>query len=404
MTTPNTARTVRAAVILAAVIALPACDAARKHGKYTTEGKSAAQARMDSMKAATEYQIALQALLAGNRDKALKHVDRSLSLTDKIARAWVLRGRVMLERGQLEESSLSFDKAAELEPKNAEVPYYRGVLAERVQRKEDALLAYTEAARLDPLRPQYALAAAEMMIDMERLEEAKAFLKERQRDFSHTPGIPQALGHIAMIQGDYAEAIKQFSEARLLAPDEFEALEDLARAQYMGGSFAEAEANLARLARSEAFRDRRDLAQMRARCLVNMERFAEARDVLLALTSDEAGAADADLWIELGQVAYQLRDMSRLRDAFNRTLAIAPNRAEGHVLKGLYQRRIGRNAEAAETFRRAAELDPSADNYVLLGVTLNDLGKAQVAQEAFRRAAAIDPDNETARKLAGVSN
>ncbi|HET6147443.1 MAG TPA: tetratricopeptide repeat protein [Polyangia bacterium] len=91
-----------------------------------------------------------------------------------------------------------------------------------------------------------------------------------------------------------------------------------------------------------------------------------------------------------------------LRQA-ERALRLDPESAEAHLDRGVALRRVGRGAEAAGEFARAAELDPR-NPWLWF-----DLGRALLAGEpsraadAFRRAAEIDAGPSGARMLAWAS-
>lgn len=388
-----------AGVVLVLWVSASIGGCAREHGKYTSEGIQKATTRIEALKAATEYQMAEEAFNSADLDKALKHCEKSIKLSDKVARTWTLRGRIMLEKNQLQDAVSSLQKAAEIDGNFVLAHYYLGIVAERIDRKDEALDHYLKASELDTNSAQYVVAAAEMMIDTDQTDRAEQYLLSKQKSFQHTAGVQQSLGQISMMRGDYPQAEIYFNEARLLAPDEGEVLEDLARAQYLQSKYAECDSNLTRLLKIADFAKRRDLQHMRARCLVSLERNAEARDILVALTKDEAGTNDVEAWIALGQVAYQIRDTSRLRLAFTRVIALAPSRPEGHVLKGLHQRRMGDFTNAEVSLKKAVELAPTAENHVLLGLTQERLGKGQLARASFKSALDADPKDPIARQL-----
>src|SRR3954468_17950315 len=84
----------------AAIIA-PGCAGMDHHGKYTAEHQSAAKAKMEGLKAATEYKMGEQAYLAGDLPKAIKHVELSISLNDHVAKSYVMYGRIKMEMGDV---------------------------------------------------------------------------------------------------------------------------------------------------------------------------------------------------------------------------------------------------------------------------------------------------------------
>lgn len=364
-------------LVLAAALFATGCAG---HGKYTEQHISAAKEKMQAMKSATEWEMAKQAFLAGDLEKAKKGVDRSLALNPNVAKSHVLKGRILLEMGDLESAANSLMTAQTIDPTFVEAAYYLGICYERFTQKDKALEAYTKAADLDQAAPQYAIAAAEMMVDLGKVDEAQAYLETRRVTFEHNAGVRQTLGHIALIKGDNERAVTLFSEARLLAPDDQDILEDLARAQVEVSQFADAENNLAKLLGTPEFKNRRDLQMIRARCLVQVERPLEARQILIGLTTDQAGSADTEAWIELGNVAYLLKDMQRVRQASSRVVAIAPQRAEGYLLRALYQRRTGDLAGARANLDKAVTLGAGPEAQDLIAIVEQELGGTATAE------------------------
>ncbi|MEN0021090.1 MAG: tetratricopeptide repeat protein, partial [Planctomycetota bacterium] len=236
------------------------------HGKYTKERSSAAKLKLDAMKSATDYDMARQSFLAGDLNKALTRVDSSIRTNGEVAKSHVLRGRILNELGATDQSISAFHMALAIEEENVEAHYYLGVIYERLTDRESALRKFVEASEIEPNEAQYAVAAAEMMIDLDRIDEAEAFLTDREDTFRHNPGVRQTLGHIAMMRGDSQTAAEMFAEARLLAPEDTSVLEDLAHAYVAVADFGRAESAITKLLRGEP--DRRDLQHVRARCLV----------------------------------------------------------------------------------------------------------------------------------------
>jgi tetratricopeptide (TPR) repeat protein len=382
----------------AAIIA-PGCDSLGTHGKYTQEHKTAAKAKMEAMKAATEYKMGEQAYFASDLPKAIKHIEASISLNDKVARTYVMYGRIKSEMGDVEGASEAYVQAQKIEPKNVDAEYFQGVLAERIDRRDEALAHYQAACELDATNPQYTIAAAEMMIEAGDLAKAETFLLGRANTFDHNPGIRQTLGHVQLMKGDTPQAATTFQEAHMLAPDDQSITEDLVRTQIAVGKTAEAEYNLSRILTAKENKNRRDLLAMRAACLVQLERPVEARTILLGLTQGAEGAADVDAWVSLGEVAYALHDINHLKQAANRVTAIAPQRPEGHVLRALLLRKTGDVEGALQSIHESIKIKPTAEEYVILGMIQQDLSKTDEARIAYAAALREDPKDANAAQL-----
>lgn len=403
---PSARRTRSSALVLALAAGLPLAllGCAGGHGEYTSEHLSLAKQRMNEMKAAQEWDMARQAFLAGDLNKALEAVDHSLALNDKVVKSHVLRGRILMEKSDLEGALISLDRAEELDPASVEAQYYQALVYERFTQREQALVHYRKAAELDPGAPLYLIAASEMMMDLGRLDEAEAYLLGRRASFEHNAGIRQTLGHIAMIQGEPAEAVELFNEARLLAPDDAAILEDLVRAQVATGRLAEAEYNIARLLQTPTNTGRRDLRLLRARCLLAVDRPVEARDLLVGLTNEAEGAKDINAWIALGDVAYILRDNNRLRLASSRLIGLSPDRHEGHTFRALLLRRQGDLRAALHSADEGVQLAGNdANPHLLRGLILQDLGRTEDAKASFATALKLDPSSVSTEMLAQLA-
>lgn len=365
----------------------PGC--AGGHGKYVSEGISLAQDRMAAVKAATELDMGRQAFLAGDLEKALKKIDSALSIREDSAAAFVLRGRVLVERGQTGEALVALERAAELQADNVEAQYYLGVVYERLAQPERALGHFVAASELDPLNPQYVTAAGETLVDLERLSEAKALL-EGSEVSRHAAGVRQLLGHIAMIEQRPADAAALFNEARLLSPEDMLILEDLARAQSAAGLSGEAERSLSRLLAVAGNEGRRDLLHMRGAALLALARPAEARSVYAALVERADGVGDTEAWIGLGRASAIVGDEAKLRRAASRVVALAPDRAEGYLLFAIWQRSRGETGKAAAALGEAmSRLGEDADLLRLQAELLGATGATAAADAARSRADAL---------------
>lgn len=394
-------RRTRTTTIGAATLALTAAllTGCVGNGKYTSEHSSLAKQKMNILKAGTEWDMGRQAFLAGDLDKALDKVNASLGLNDQVPKSHVLKGRILLEKGDMGGALESLHTAEALDPMNPDAQFYLGVVYERLAQLENAHAHYSRACELDDYNPTYAVSAAEMLMDMDRVDEARVYL-ENGPDFEHNPGVRQTLGHIAMIQGESELAVELFEQARLLAPDDDSIVEELVRAQIETGRFREAELNLSTMLSKSENEDRRDLRHMRARCLLALDRPVEARQLYHALTRAQAGQADLDAWIGLGNVSYVLSDDRTLRQAASRVVALDPERHEGYALTALWFRRKGENDKALESVRDALAVAPTdADLLAFEGMLLSELGRLTEAKQSLMAAAQRAPTNAVFQRM-----
>jgi len=382
---------------LAAAALIAGCSG---HGDYTDKFKNTAQVRQAQLKSATEWDMAHQAFLSGELEKALKKVDNSIALNGQVPKSHVLRGRILMEMGSLDQALGSLQMAEALDPENVDAHYYQGIIYERILKLDAALAQYRECVRLDDTDAQYAIAAAEVMIDMNRADEAREFLEGMAASFEHHPGVAQTLGNIAMIQGDNEKAVELFEKARLLAPEDQAVQEQLVTAQIATGRYGEAEFVLAQLLDRKENEARRDLQHLRARCLIELDRLVEARAVYMDLTDGNAGEADTEGWIGLGEVSYALKDYNHVRRTAQRVVALAPSRPEGYMLQALVQMQQGRLDQALQNANHAIRLsDQASDTIQLRAVVLFRMGKYEDARRTLQVAFEKDPGNRSVTKL-----
>lgn len=383
MSTRLCLRALVSAALLAAGLAPAACQSGNQ-GKYTQERVSIAKERMSQIKSGTEWQMARQQFEGGDLTKSLKTVDRSIALNPSVSKSHVLRGRILLEQGRLEDARAAFVQAEELNPDNVDAQYYLGFIHERVSEPDKAVARYRKAMDLDTGNAQYLIAAVETLVQSGKLEEAESLLNERRQFFEYNAAVRQSFGHIAMLRRDPARASEWFNEALLLAPGDTRILEDLIVAQVESAQFADAEVNIAKLLETDAAKDRRDLKQVRARCLMALNKPVEARTLLLELVNDKEGGRDFRSWVELGNVAIILKDKINLRQAAARARAISPDRSEGFALSAMYCRMDNRFDDAlaaAEDAIARGKNDPAA--YALKALVLTDLKRPVEAQQAL---------------------
>lgn len=385
----------------AAVLAITGCAG---HGDYTQAHVNAAADRMSQLKSGTEWQMAQQQFLSGELDKSLKTVDRSIALNDKVPKSHLLRGRILVEKGRLEEARKSFLNAETLDPSFVDTQYYLGIVHERFNDPEEALVRYQRAMQLDPTNPQYVVAASEMLVNIGKIDDAERMLQQHQSGFQYNAAIRQSLGHIAVMRGDAAKAVTLFSEAQLLAPDDLTIVEDLLRAQINNGEFVDAEYNVSKLLENDQYKERRDLRLIHARCLLNIDRPVEARSILIELTNTAQGAHDFETWIDLGQTCIVLDDRVRLKGVASRLVATAPERYEGHLFRAMYFKMEDNLPSALDAADAAVARSPvDANPLMLKGLILQAQGKKKDAQQAFAAAVQLEPNRQAAQQLLAAS-
>jgi len=378
----------------AVLIALAGGCATTSH----SEAKEQAYDRWTAARSGIQYGVAMQKFEVGDLDKAQRTIEQTIGMDPDNARYYVLAARIALEKSELERAFRHLELAVEHDPELADAHYYRGVIFQRWQQYEPALRSYEQAYEHEPDNVSGLLAAAEMLVKLNRPDEAIERLRAKLVYFEHNAAIRVAIARIYQMRRNLPEALAMYREANLLAPDDPAVLEQLAMAEYSAGEYGEAIHHLHQLLSKEELADRRDLRIALADCYQATGRPADARSILLKLVRDDDN--DPNAWIKLGQAAWIVGDDARLREAANRAVALAPDRFESYLLAGMVARRGGHNDAALRQFEQAARLAPdSALPQLLKGMTLQDAGQLDAAERAYRAALRIDPQDRRAQRL-----
>ena len=379
--------------LVVSAFALASLAGCSGQGNYTRQGVSSAKQRMSFLKSATEWELARQAFLAGDLEKALEKVNGSLSINDTVVKTQVLKGRIEIEMGDLGSALKSLQTASTLDPQDPDAQYYLGVVYERLNRPEDAQKHFEMACEFDDYNPSYAVAAAEMLIDLDRVADAKAYLASLPMS-QNNAGIRQSLGHIALIENDIDTAVNYFNEARLLAPDDDGIMEDLIHAQMLAGNFGKAESNIATLLKRPENAGRRDLMILHAKTLMNTGRPVEARTIYQDLLSTAEGKSDVSSWIGLANASFIINDMRTVRKAATRVVSLSPDSHEGYLLFAMYHRETGDFNSSLNAINKALAHAPNdAGIYAYRAMIFGDLDRTGDAIASLAQAVKLDPTN-----------
>ena len=328
---------------------LSGCGGPTKKG---LEARNNARIRLNRVNAQLSYDQAMQAFESGQFDKAAHELRMAIQMYPEWAEYRLLEGRIHLETHRLEKAIASFEAALQLKPGYADAHYYSGIVYQRWSDDNRAYDEYMAAYEMDPESVGYLLAAAESMVALEQFDDAEDLLQEKLDYFEHNSAMRHLLAQIALLQGDAEVAVRLYGEARRLDPENDTLLEELVQAQYEAGAYGDCYRSVLQL-QELSDPDRPDLMLLEARCLAFMDRLTEARSLYLALS--RLRPTNADVWIELGSVAWELGDYHRTALCGARVTALAPDRYEGYMLKGINERHHDNLGEAAMFLREAAE-------------------------------------------------
>jgi tetratricopeptide (TPR) repeat protein len=387
----------RATLVAATIAVVGLASTGCKSNDMKTQKQVATQ-EWNGARAAVLFSLANDQYKTGNLDAARKSIDEALSLDPKNANLHLMSARIDVEQGKLESAQASLETARQIAPQNAEVFYYEGVINQRWQRFPAAYDSYAEASKLKPEDLAYVLAQAEMLVAMNRPQDAMKLLLDRTVYFEHSGAIRDAVGQLYERQGDVASAVDYYRQASVLEANDDAIRERLALALYRTSNWSDALSQLQRLLKNESHAQRADLIVAAGECELALGRSFEARERFEQASQMQASSPQA--WLGIAKASLKMSDLRRAEMAATKAVALGPTEAQSHLMLGYVRLQQKQFDAALESFLTASKFDPK-DTVALTmsGYTCEQLGQHDAALRLYGRALALDPADELAGKL-----
>ncbi|MCP4835857.1 MAG: tetratricopeptide repeat protein [Phycisphaera sp.] len=374
-----------AVAILGAGLALSVgCTGPTKKG---IESRKFAQERFDTVRSRVDFDQANQAFESGNFIDAKRSLENAIDKYDAESSYWVLLGRIYLETHGIQDALASLNKAVEIDESNPDAHYFMGIVEERLERPLDAVDSYLTALELAPSNSNMLVAAIDVLIGADLLDEASRVIREHRADFEHDAAVLHVAGRVSMMKEDWTRAADDLEKSVLLDDSDRWTLEDLARAQIAAGRFQACLGTIGDLMEliDEGDRDV-ELMRLRGRCLSEAGRSMEARTAFRDLVN--LHPEDVQGWIDLGLVCMEVEDHRYVLRAGQRLAVLSPNRFEGYFLLGHAALTKRDHDSAVKLFARACELAPErVEPRLALGMSHELRGDRAAAYRAYAKVA-----------------
>lgn len=300
--------------------------------------------------------------LLGHFDDAVAEFDALLDHRPDDIGAMTQLGLVEKGRGNLAQAQYWFERSLALDPDSSVMHFSLGEVLYNQGRHDEALAALMRAVELNPDNPDAYFLLGFVYGDMGRHEEARAASK---RAVQLNPALSRAQTNLSI---DRHKPQKQ------------------EKTPVEGGARPER-----RSVRSTPVAEDGDLAHYNLGVAFRQKGYyAEAlREYRLALDRGE----DRHLALQaMAEVELLTKDTAAALELYDLLLAELPGRAKLWNERGLALHQASRHADAAESYRRATEADPSyAIAYNNLGVAHYHLDQRDDAVDGFRKALAVNP-------------
>jgi tetratricopeptide (TPR) repeat protein len=382
--------------IIPAVALVVLCGCAQNQKKATIKEKAAAQ--WNGARANVMISLASDQYKAGNFDKARQTVEEAIKLTPDAAPLRILSARIAIEQGQLDRADKDLGVARKVAPGDGEADYLSGVVCQRWQKLQEASDFYAAASTKSPTELSYLMAQSEMLVGMDRADEALALLQARVVFFEHSGGIRDAVARLMMAKGNYREAVELFRQATILTPEEKSFREGLGLAQYYAKQYSQAATVLGALIVNEEFAERADLRIALADSQLETGKPRDARDNLeVAARLQPANAA---VWVLLARAALETDDLKRAESCIRKAIALKPDSGDAYLLLGYLRLRQDKLPDSLQAFIKASALDGRDSASVCLqGYVLERMGRGPAAMACYARALNLNPADKMASQL-----
>ncbi len=358
--------------------------------------------------------------MQGNRARDAQRIgDALVAAAPQRARAYMWRGKALLEQGNLAAAEGDLKKAFEMAPTDEQVMLARSKYLVAAGHPDEANKMLTTVISKSPQNASAMVQRGIVLLNQGDFEAAEqAFVAAPLDNDEGQIG----LAATKLMRKQYDDAYRIAEGVLSKHPKSAEAYEIEAFAKLLSGDKESLDKFEEKI--TNAFKERADQPRLLLAYAVGLEREAKYIELVGGKTApddakakrDQAAAkykelfakdtSDAYLKYFVGEWFFRKGDYAAAEDAFNKVATLSPSYAPGLAAAGATALRL-RKWEAAQKFYEAAGgLDPSSGEYqagqglALLGQ--KDLGKAK---EKLGRALTLEPKNVSALSGLGyISN
>jgi tetratricopeptide (TPR) repeat protein len=355
-------------------------------------------AQWNTARAGVLASLAKEQFEGGNLDKARETIDQAIALDPKTAGLHLLSAKIALEKGQLDLAQKELQLTQLQDPHIAEADYLMGVVYQRWQQPDQAFQQYQNAEAKAPTELAYVLASAEMLVEMNRNDEALVMLQDKATDFEHSSDLHDEIGELLAGKGKFADAVKSLRQASLLAPEDQTIREHLSLALYFDKDYREACDLFTKLLNDDKFKQRVDLILAQGECYEQTGRLDDAKASFESATQISPGTPEA--WISLGKISLEKNDLRRAEMALRKAGTLDPTSGQPPLMLGYIRLREGRPNDAMPFFKKASALNQSDPvSLCMIGYLNEKAGRTELAIQCYAKALKLHPGDELATRL-----
>jgi len=399
----------RKTIVMVTMVVLGVCAGCESHA---TQKKAAAD-RWDKATSRMKLPLAERQYKSGSYQQATETVRQCLKADPDNPQVQLLYGKILLASGRRSKASEQFELALKSDKKLAEGWYWMGVVAEESRDYDRACEHYIEASLLEPSNVDYILAVVDVLVALNKSEQAVKLLNAKMKALPHNVSLKVAAADLVLREGDTKRAIRLYERVALLV-DDSGIVESLGYCYILDGQWDKAaevfEKLLAehkedrstqerRKPTSQEEQRRKSLLRVLGICNMNAKQYGRAVSCYSKLAAEER--ENAQFWLQMGQAALGARAPSRAFMCAQRALTLRPGYSDAIALLGCAQYASGDYLGAVESFEKiAADGKNGGFSWLMRARCYEHLGMKSQADRAYEKAMEINPDSELGGFLA----
>ncbi len=362
------------------------------------EAKKEAYKRWYNTRARMLCSVAEEHLKVGQLKKAHNRAMEALSLDKDLNEARIVLAKVCIEQGEYDTAIAELTTVQEAAPASSEVYYLLGVALEKRGRYEEALQSYRHAYAIDDSNISPVIAAAEVLVAMNRVQEAQLYIESYMVRAYDDPGMYEIAGRLAMMRNQYDKAADYFEQASDLDCRNVRYREALGRARFFSGNYRKALSVFEGLEEEKDYVAQAWLYTMQGDCCMALGRMQDA--LALYQQASRLDKTSPGIWTSMAKAAMALNDAPRAILSARQALQLDANSLDAVIILGYALLKNHQTTRAISVLTQATSVHPdSSIIYCVLGMAHAQGGDFELASKCYSRALSIEPDNQLAKTL-----
>ncbi|HHY86624.1 MAG TPA: tetratricopeptide repeat protein [Verrucomicrobia bacterium] len=337
--------------------------------------------------------LAEMALARRNYDACAAHISQALARDPRHVEALLLRGRLKLVQGKLDEAIAEFGRLASIYPRSPFVRYQLGLAALRKGDTARAMVEFNAAVAIEPNYDDAVLMQAQLNLRRNNPQPAINALTDLVRRQPQLAGAHLLLAAAHVAAGDLNAALSVSRQMAELFPKSAEPLYTVGLIQQRQGNRAEARVSF------EAALELAPNHWTSLEQLVEMDiadkRFSEAIERVESIAQKLPTAAEP--YYLLGRIHVAQDNPESAEQALLKAIQLNPEFRPAYLLLARTYVNSGRHVQALEKLKTALAGNP-ADPTTLLQIAIihDEAGNYAVAREYYERLLAANPRSSVA--------